>query len=86
MRLLIPLDWKCKLKMKIEEPIEEGEPEEVEEEEEAELTVKEYVRSGAIHFKDKEYPDAIIEWQKALDIEPDHPEIIASIKEAMQRL
>ncbi len=50
------------------------------------LTVKEYVKKGALQFKKGNYSDAIIEWQKALDIEPDHPEIVESIKEAMKKL
>lgn len=71
----------------LEEEEAETKPEEVEEpEEKVEFTVKDYVRLGAIHFKNEEYSDAILEWQKALDVEPDHPEIVASIKEAMTRL
>lgn len=65
------------------EPEAEGKPEA---KTEAELTVKDYVRNGAIHFKDGEYTEAILEWQKALDLEPNHPEIVASIKEAMAKL
>ncbi len=53
---------------------------------EEEMTVKDYVRKGALYFKDKKYSEAIIEWQKALDIEPDHPEIVESIKEAMSKM
>ncbi|WP_455391825.1 PKD domain-containing protein, partial [[Eubacterium] cellulosolvens] len=70
-----------------EEPIEEEYPPEEELPPEVpELTVKDYVKQGAIHFKNGDYTDAIIEWQKALDLEPDHPEIVASIKEAMAKL
>ncbi|MFW9877281.1 MAG: tetratricopeptide repeat protein, partial [Candidatus Thorarchaeota archaeon] len=74
-----------------EEPAVEGEKEAAAEEgretkAEPELSVKDYVRNGAIHFKDGEYTEAILEWQKALDLEPDHPEIVASIKEAMAKL
>ncbi len=69
-------------------PREEKEEKEKKEvpKEKPKLSVKDYVRRGAIHFKNEEYSDAIIEWQKALDIESNHPEIVASIKEAMQRL
>jgi len=69
-----------------EEEMPEEEVPKEEPEEKVEFTVKDYVRLGAIHFKNEEYSDAIIEWQKALDIEPDHPEIVASIKEAMAKL
>jgi PKD repeat protein len=70
-----------------EEPgteLEEGEGED--QEEEGELTVKDHVKKGALFFKDGQYSEAIIEWQKALDIEPDHPEIVESIKEAMAKM
>ena len=55
-------------------------------EDENKMTVKDFVRKGALYFKDGNYSDAIIEWQKALDIEPDHPEIVESIQEAMKKL
>lgn len=75
----------------MEEPPEEAtmEPEPTPPEDleiEGELDIKEYVKKGALHFKNGEYSDAIIEWQKALDIEPDHPEIVESIQEAMKKL
>jgi PKD repeat protein len=69
-----------------EEPEAEEPEEEPEAEPEAELTVRDYVIEGAKHFKNGDYTDAIIQWQKALDKEPDHPEIVASIKEAMAKL
>jgi hypothetical protein len=76
-----------------EEEEEEEEPEPVTKEKDklkkgkkGELTVKDLVIKGAIHFRNDDYSEAIIEWQKALEIEPDHPEIIDSIKEAMAKL
>ena len=50
------------------------------------MRVRDHVKKGAIHFKNEEYTEAILEWQKALDIESDHPEIVESIKEAMAKL
>jgi PKD repeat protein len=67
-----------------EQPTHEPTPEVTEEE--GTLTVKDYVKKGALQFKNGNYSDAIIEWQKALDIEPDHPEIVESIQEAMKKL
>jgi PKD repeat protein len=73
-----------------EPPAEPEEPEATEEpgpeEETPEMKVKDHVKNGALFFKDGKYSDAIIEWQKALDIEPDHPEIVESIQEAMNKL
>jgi hypothetical protein len=53
---------------------------------ESKMTVKDFVKQGALYFKDGKYSEAIIEWQKALDLEPDHPEIVESIKEAMSKM
>jgi PKD repeat protein len=86
---------KSKRSRKLKEPEEEEEPQGPEEEEEPGIekpeeapkgSIKEYVIKGALLFKDEKYTEAIIEWQKALDIEPNHPEIVESIKEAMAKL
>ena len=50
------------------------------------MTVKDYVRKGALSFKNGKYEDAIKDWKSALELEPDHPEIVASIKQAEKKL
>jgi PKD repeat protein len=80
-------ETEVKEEKEISDDLEKEEPKKVEEEpEEPEFTVKDYVKGGAIHFRNGKYTEAIIEWQKALDLEPDHPEIVASIKEAMAKI
>ncbi len=48
--------------------------------------IKGYATKAAELYQQGEYADAIIEWQKILELEPDHPEIMDSIQDAMEKL
>ncbi len=68
----------------VEAPPPESEPES--KEEEPKMNIKYYVKKGALYFRKHHYSKAIMEWQRALELEPDHPEIVASINEALAKL
>lgn len=53
---------------------------------EDQVKIQEYKQKGAELFQTGEYADAIVEWQKILELEPDHPEIMDSIQDAMAKL
>jgi hypothetical protein len=48
--------------------------------------INKYRQKGTELYQNGEYAEAIVEWQKILELEPDHPEIMDSIQEAMAKL
>jgi hypothetical protein len=48
--------------------------------------IQKYIETGNAHYQDGNYSDAILEWQKALEENPDQPEIIELIKKAMEKM
>lgn len=82
------------------EDLEEGEPEGEEEPgeppadeeldvdlpDEPEEEIQQLIDAGQEYFDAGNYSDAIIEWQKALDIDPAQPEIQNLIKEAIDKM
>ncbi len=69
------------------EPLEEAEmPAEFELSEEQQKLIQEYTENGTKYYEEKKYSEAVIEWQKALDIDPDQPEILNSLKNTMEKI
>jgi hypothetical protein len=53
---------------------------------EDQANIQELTRKGVELYQNGEYAEAIVEWQKILELEPDHPETMESIQEAMGKL
>ncbi len=55
-------------------------------EEDSENIINDAIESGNEYFQDENYSDAIIQWQKALDLDPDQPEVLEKIQKAIELL
>jgi hypothetical protein len=74
-----------------DEELEEDQVEDAEEDpsaltEDYQMVINKHTESGDELYQNGEYADAIVEWQKILEIDPDHPEIVDRIKDAMTKL
>ena len=52
----------------------------------AQAQIQGHATKAAELYQQGEYAEAIIEWQKIIELEPDHPEIMDSIQDAMAKL
>ena len=58
----------------------------LESESDSEQLIKDYLDQGQDYYDQGNYSEAILEWQKALDLKPNDTDIIKKIQEAMAEI